>query len=97
MDVRRPGPRGDGALGIQPRLTRLPRVVQLDAGRRPAHHSRVRAGSSNATVGPKLIRIIAPPPGAFAASTKPPCASAAWRTIASPSPEPGFERADRAR
>ena len=44
------------------------------------------AGSPSSSGGPKPIRISAPPPGAFPASTNPPCASAAWRTIASPSP-----------
>ena len=38
----------------------------------------------------------APPPGALAAWTLPPCCSATWRTIASPSPEPG-RRARRRR
>jgi hypothetical protein len=38
-----------------------------------------------------------PPPSAPSALTSPPCASATWRTIAKPSPEPGMPRADRAR
>ena len=47
--------------------------------------------------GVKRTRIWAPPPGALAASTLPPWASAAWRAIASPRPEPGFPRASSAR
>ena len=42
-------------------------------------------------------RSSAPPPGAATAVTAPPWASAAWRTIASPSPEPGVRRAEAAR
>jgi hypothetical protein len=38
-----------------------------------------------------------PPPSARSALTSPPCASATWRTMASPSPDPGMPRADRAR
>jgi hypothetical protein len=38
-----------------------------------------------------------PPPSARSAVTSPPCASATWRTMASPSPDPGMPRADRAR
>ena len=52
-----------------------------------------RALAAGPYVGPKLTRSSAPPPGAFCASAKPPLASAAWRTIASPSPEPGSLRA----
>jgi hypothetical protein len=37
----------------------------------------------------------APPTRAFAAPTEPPCTSAAWRTIARPSQDPGFHRASR--
>jgi hypothetical protein len=44
-----------------------------------------------------LSRSSAPPPGAAAAVTDPPWASAAWRTIASPSPDPGVLREDAAR
>src|SRR5262249_22031199 len=40
---------------------------------------------------------IAPPSGAFTAVAVPPCASTTWRTIASPSPEPGLPRAVGAR
>ena len=36
-----------------------------------------------------------PPPLARASSTAPPCASATWRTIASPRPDPGMPRAER--
>ena len=36
-----------------------------------------------------------PPPSARSATTLPPCDSATWRTIASPSPEPGRPRAAR--
>ena len=35
----------------------------------------------------------APPPGASSTATVPPCASATWRTIARPRPEPGRSRA----
>jgi hypothetical protein len=38
-----------------------------------------------------------PPPSARSALTSPPCASATWRTMASPRPDPGMPRADRAR
>jgi hypothetical protein len=38
-----------------------------------------------------------PPPSARSALTSPPCASATWRTMASPKPDPGIPRADRAR
>ena len=38
-------------------------------------------------------RSSAPPPGALLASTVPPCASATWRTIASPRLAPGRPRA----
>src|SRR5205807_3521923 len=53
--------------------------------------------SCSSSRGPNATRSTAPPPGTFAACAKPPCASAAWRTIASPSPEPGFARASFAR
>src|SRR5207237_13959 len=39
----------------------------------------------------------APPRGSLAASACPPCASTAWRTMASPSPDPGWRRASSAR
>src|SRR6185312_17219979 len=51
------------------------------------------ASARSLSASPNDTRTIAPPPGAFAASTPPPWASAAWRTIARPSPEPGSERA----
>ena len=41
--------------------------------------------------------ISVPPPSAASALTSPPCASATWRTIARPRPDPGMPRADRAR
>ena len=41
----------------------------------------------------KRTRTSPPPSGAFSASTSPPWLSAAWRTIASPRPEPVVERA----
>src|SRR5215207_108017 len=44
-----------------------------------------------------LKRSCAPPPSALAAETAPPWASATCRTIASPSPDPGKPRAERAR
>lgn len=43
----------------------------------------------------RLMRV--PPPSAASARTSPPWAKATWRTIASPSPDPGMPRADRAR
>ena len=46
---------------------------------------------------PNDTRSSAPPPEALAACTSPPCASAAWRTIARPRPEPGSARALSAR
>lgn len=63
--------------------------VVSQAGVPVAHPANIR--------GPNEIRTSAPPPGALAASTLPPCASAAWRTMASPRPEPGRPRASRAR
>ena len=42
-----------------------------------------------------VIRV--PPPAARSATTSPPWVSATWRTIASPRPDPGMPRADRAR
>jgi uncharacterized protein YqjF (DUF2071 family) len=42
-------------------------------------------------------RISVPPPSARSAVTTPPWASATWRTMASPNPEPGMPRADVAR
>ena len=63
----------------------------------PAPLASSGSAASISSGAPKPIRSTAPPPGALAASTKPPCASAAWRTIASPRPDPGFERASRAR
>ena len=40
-----------------------------------------------------VSRMRVPPPSAGSAVTVPPCASATWRTIASPRPEPGMPRA----
>ena len=69
---------------------------------RPADQLDDRAASSLAragalTVSPNDTRSSAPPPAALAACTSPPCASAAWRTIARPRPEPGSARALSAR
>ena len=82
-------------------------------GARPRAHARGAGGAlpgarhayaGSACLSPGRIRLepnetrsSAPPPGALAASTLPPCASAAWRTIARPRPEPGSARASSAR
>lgn len=50
------------------------------------------SGSSTVADGSSM-RTIAPPPSALPALTRPPCDSATCRTIASPRPEPGFDRA----
>jgi hypothetical protein len=55
------------------------------------------AGSAISRGVPKLILISAPPSGALLASTKPPWASAACRTMANPRPDPGLARAVLAR
>jgi polyisoprenoid-binding protein YceI len=66
-------------------------------GPRPSAESYGAAGPAGpgTTGSPRLMR--APPPGAAAAVTVPPWVSAAWRTIARPSPEPGVRRAEVAR
>ena len=63
----------------------------------PPTRSEPSPSSLTTTDGPNVTDITAPPPGALAAVTQPPCASAACRTIASPRPEPGIPRALSAR
>jgi hypothetical protein len=75
---------------ITPSSVRLPTT----AGEKP-RQERAEAGGSSTTGRRSLMR--APPPGAAAAITVPSWASAAWRTIARPRPEPGVRRADGAR
>ena len=58
--------------------------------------SRAQVAGRVGTTGSRSVSS-APPPGAADAVTVPPCASAAWRTIARPSPEPGVRRAAAAR
>lgn len=80
-------------------------TVGLDIGTdlRTLAYQRVRRGyrpspaGVNAVAGPNPTRSSAPPPGAFSAFTNPPPASAVWRTIARPKPEPGSPRAACAR
>ena len=54
------------------------------------------APSSGSAPG-RCRRINVPPPAAGSAATLPPCCAATWRTIASPSPEPGRPRASAPR
>ncbi len=65
--------------------------VKPEATLQPLRYGVVGSGS------PKPTRRSAPPPSALAASAKPPCASAAWATMARPRPEPGVLRASAAR
>ena len=76
--------------GFGPRETVHMREPQPLPGPRAA---RRQAGAATG----RRSRSSAPPPGAAAAVTAPPWASAAWRTIASPSPDPGVRRAEAAR
>jgi hypothetical protein len=57
----------------------------------------IRAYSSGGGWPFKRRKMRVPPPSARSALTSPPCASATWRTMASPNPDPGMPRADRAR
>src|SRR3954452_11806831 len=73
-------------------------VAPTCARNRPrAHVPAVGKLTRSAGYGAKRTRISPPPPGALAASTLPPCASAAWRTIARPRPDPGMPREPSAR
>ena len=65
--------------------------------RRQVTESLKRPGLDAGTVAGSSSTNSAPPPGALAARTLPPCCSATWRTIASPSPEPGRPREDAPR
>ncbi len=55
------------------------------------------ASDSTASAPGSDRHITVPPSGAASAYTEPPCCSATWRTIASPSPEPGRPRASAPR
>ena len=62
-----------------------------------AHAVSVAAsGAADGEAGRCRVKI-APPSGALAALTDPPCCSATCRTIARPSPEPGRPRAEAPR
>ncbi len=52
-----------------------------------------RRPAASCGTGLALSRSLNTAPSAFSALTDPPCCSATWRTIASPSPEPGRPRA----
>ena len=62
-----------------------------------AHQLLKGAPEARRRTGASRRRIRVPPPSAGSALTSPPCTSATWRTIASPSPEPAIPRADGAR
>ena len=69
-------------------VTPHPRLAE-NAADAEHEHSRHAASLAPQCGVPNETRSSAPPPAALAACASPPCASAAWRTIASPRPEPG--------
>jgi acyl-CoA thioesterase-1 len=77
--------------GISP-VRFIPRDVLLVT----SAHGR-RAGSRGDQLTGSRSRISVPPPGGLSARMLPPWASATWRTMARPSPEPGVLRAEGAR
>ena len=72
-----------------------PAAVEPAAGSAVSAPAAGSAGSASALG--SFTRIAVPPPGAASAAIVPPCCSTTWRTIASPSPEPGRPRASAPR